>query len=230
MILAIIPARGGSIGIPSKNIKLFTSKSLISWTINSSLNCNLIDKVIVSNEHKETSSISISHGAEVTFRRKKLAERAKFLSKTTKIHHPLEFSHSEIGWNERMPNINAVLGLSQIEDLQKRLINKKDLYLLYMKKMKRIDFADIIENLTNCICNNRLINLKLKHDSNINIVELINYILEKCNSKIIFLRPIWQLISAQKMYKDKPSDEIIVAKEIVSRVISLPSSPQLLEQ
>ena len=69
-----------------------------------------------------------------------------------------------------------------------------------------------------------------KNDSNINIVELRNYLLKKCHSKNIFLRPIWQLISEQKMYKDMPSDEIIVAKDIVSRVISLPSSPQLLEQ
>ena len=129
-----------------------------------------------------------------------------------------------------MPNINAALGLSQIEDLEKRLINKKDLYFLYMKKMKRIDFAEIIENPTNCICNNWLVNLKLKNNSSINIVELRNYLLKKCHSKNIFLRPIWQLISEQKMYKDMPSDEIIVAKDIVSRVISLPSSPQLLEQ
>ena len=174
--------------------------------------------------------ITTGGGGALITNNKKLAERAKFLSTTAKTDHPWEFSHSEIGWNDRMPNINAALGLSQIEDLQKRLTNKKDLYLLYIKKMKRIDFAEIIENPTNCICNNWLVNLKLKNDSNINIIELRDYLLKKLHSKNIFLRPIWQLISEQKMYKDMPSDEIIVAKDIVSRVISLPSSPQLLEQ
>ena len=74
MRVAFIPARGGSKGIPGKNIKLFAGKPLISWTINAASNCNLIDKVIVSTDHKETARISISYGAEVPFiRPKKLA-------------------------------------------------------------------------------------------------------------------------------------------------------------
>ncbi len=174
--------------------------------------------------------ITTGGGGALITNNEKLANRAKFLSKTAKVDHPWEFSHSEIGWNDRMPNINAALGLSQIEDLKRRLIDKKELYMKYKKQMKKVDFAEIIENPINCICNNWLVNLKLNHDSNINILELRDYLLRNSHSKKIFLRPIWQLISEQKMYKDMPSDEIIVAKDIVSRVISLPSSPQLLKQ
>ena len=58
MRVAIIPARGGSKGIPGKNIKLFAGKPLISWTIKAASNCNLIDKVIVSTDHKETARSS----------------------------------------------------------------------------------------------------------------------------------------------------------------------------
>ena len=46
-----------------------------------------------------------------------------------------------------MPNINAALGLSQIEDLRNRLKFKRDLYLLYKEKIKHLDFADVLEKI-----------------------------------------------------------------------------------
>ena len=64
-ILAFIPARGGSKGIPNKNIKLFNGKPLIEWTINSALKSKLISKVIVSSDSKKILSISKKLGAEI---------------------------------------------------------------------------------------------------------------------------------------------------------------------
>ncbi len=172
--------------------------------------------------------ITTGGGGALITNDKKLAEKAKHLSKTAKINHPWEFSHSEIGWNDRMPNINAALGLSQIEVLRNRLKLKKDLYLLYKEKIKQLGFAQILENPSNCISNNWLINLIINKEANLNPREFRDYLLEKCHQKNILLRPIWQLLNEQKIYKNMPSGEIRIANDIASRVISLPSSPQLL--
>lgn len=67
-ILAFIPARGGSKGIPDKNIKLFNNKPLIEWTINSALKSKLVDKVIVSSDSKKILSLSRKLGANVVLR------------------------------------------------------------------------------------------------------------------------------------------------------------------
>ncbi|OGZ33197.1 MAG: hypothetical protein A2V69_01565 [Candidatus Portnoybacteria bacterium RBG_13_40_8] len=72
-ILAIIPARGGSKGIPKKNIRLLTNKPLIAYTIEAALKSKLLDRVIVSTEDKEIKEISKRYKAEVVKRPKKLS-------------------------------------------------------------------------------------------------------------------------------------------------------------
>ena len=72
-IIAIIPARGGSKGIPRKNIKLLAGKPLIAYTIEAALKSRYLDRVIVSTEDKEIREIAIEYGAEVIKRPKKLA-------------------------------------------------------------------------------------------------------------------------------------------------------------
>ncbi len=69
--IALIPARGGSKGILRKNIKLFNSKPLIYWSIQAALNCNYIDRVIVSTDDEEIAEIAKSFSAEVPFLRPK---------------------------------------------------------------------------------------------------------------------------------------------------------------
>lgn len=68
-VLAIIPARGGSKGIPRKNIKALASRSLISWTIESAKQALCIDRTIVSTEDKEIASVACELGADVPFMR-----------------------------------------------------------------------------------------------------------------------------------------------------------------
>ena len=58
---------------------------------------------------------------------------AKHLSTTAKLEHPWEFFHDQIAWNDRLPNINAALGVSQIEMLEEKLSLKRDLYCKYKK-------------------------------------------------------------------------------------------------
>jgi len=73
-ILAIIPARGGSKGIPRKNVRLLCGKPLIAYTIEAALSSKLIDRVVVSTEDKEIAKVSKKYGAEVIRRPPELAQ------------------------------------------------------------------------------------------------------------------------------------------------------------
>ena len=74
-ILGLIPARGGSKGLPRKNIKPLLGKPLIAWTIEQALASRYLDRVVVSTDNKEIAEISKKYGAEVPFMRpKELAE------------------------------------------------------------------------------------------------------------------------------------------------------------
>lgn len=68
-VLAVVPARGGSKGIPKKNVKLIAGKPLIAWSIEAALNSKYIDRVIVSTDCQEIASVSREHGADVPFLR-----------------------------------------------------------------------------------------------------------------------------------------------------------------
>ena len=68
-IVGIIPGRGGSVGVPLKNIKLLNGQPLIEYTIRAALNSGCLDRIIVSTDHDETAQVSEDCGAEVPFRR-----------------------------------------------------------------------------------------------------------------------------------------------------------------
>jgi N-acylneuraminate cytidylyltransferase/CMP-N,N'-diacetyllegionaminic acid synthase len=76
-ILAIIPARGGSVGIPKKNIKLLSGKPLIYWTLNEVKKSNFIDRIIVSTDNQAIANIASQCGAEVPFLRPKALSTSK---------------------------------------------------------------------------------------------------------------------------------------------------------
>ncbi len=84
--IALIPARGGSKGIPRKNIKMFNSKPLIYWSIKAASESKYIDRVIVSTEDQEIADIARSFSAEVPFIRPRELARDESLSIETVIH------------------------------------------------------------------------------------------------------------------------------------------------
>ena len=86
-VLSIITARGGSKGLPNKNIKLLKGKHLIYYTIKASLNCGYVDKTIVTTDNLKIANISKKYGAEIPF------IRPKYLAKDTS-HHPEVIKHA----------------------------------------------------------------------------------------------------------------------------------------
>ena len=147
-----------------------------------------------------------------------LARKARHLTTTAKIPHKYEYIHDEIGYNYRMPNLNAALLVAQLEQLDKFIFNKKELAKKYAEFFDtKEDIQLLIEN-KNCNSNYWLQAILCK-DKNQR-----DTLLESLNSNGVMSRPIWQLMNELEMFKDCQSTDLKNAKYLEQRIINIPSS------
>jgi aminotransferase in exopolysaccharide biosynthesis len=146
-----------------------------------------------------------------------LGTRAKHLTTTAKQPHPYEFVHDEIGYNYRLPNLNAALGCAQLEQLDGFIASKRALAERYAAHFKgsALQFvtepADCRSNywLNAVICDNR---------------EQRDFLLKSTNDKGVMTRPIWALMSHMPMFARCLKGELTNAQWLEERVVNLPSS------
>tara|TARA_Y100000389_G_scaffold167531_1_gene172759 strand:- start:5892 stop:7055 length:1164 start_codon:yes stop_codon:yes gene_type:complete len=146
-----------------------------------------------------------------------LARRAKHITTTAKIPHSYEYIHDEIGYNYRMPNLNAALGCAQMEYLKKILSIKKELsnrWRTFFVKQK----INIVKPLKDYKANYWLntIVLKSKKDR--------EKFLKSTNKKGVMTRPIWRLMSELNMFRDCQNDGLKNSLWLQDRVVNIPSS------
>ena len=146
-----------------------------------------------------------------------LALRAKHLTTTAKIPDQWEYCHDEIGFNYRMPNLNAALGLAQLENINQFLYKKRELSFKYYGffKKKKINF--LIEP-KNSKSNYWLQALVLKDKKQ------RDEFLELTNKNGVMSRPIWKLLNTLDMYKYNQCDSLKNSKWLEKRVVNIPSS------
>ena len=149
--------------------------------------------------------------------------KAKHMSTTARLKHNWEFKHDEIGFNYRMPNLNAALGCAQMEKLPDKLLAKKRLFHKYVEAFSGIEGVNIFGEPQGSNSNYWLQNLMLSEDN----LELRDEILEVTNAQKIMTRPIWTPLSELQPYISSPSMNLDVVKSLEKRLISLPSSPSL---
>ena len=156
-----------------------------------------------------------------------IAKKAKHLSTTAKIKHPWNFYHDYVGWNDRLPNINAALGVAQIEILDEILLRKRELINNYIEVFKNINEIEIIQEPQGCKSNYWLATLRFnaKDPSKANYER--NKLLKASHSKGLYLRPVWNLLSELPMYQHMPCGSLKIAQDQVCRLINLPTSPNL---
>lgn len=146
-----------------------------------------------------------------------LAKRAKHITTTAKIPHPYEYVHDEIGYNYRLPNINAALLVAQLEQLDNFLASKRELALKY-KEFFSTTQAQFIEEPKESKSNYWLQAVLLK-DKNQR-----DEFLEFTNKNGVMTRPIWRLMNELEMFKDCQCTELTNAKYLEERVVNIPSS------
>ena len=150
----------------------------------------------------------------------KLAKKAKHITTTAKIPHPFEYVHDEIGFNYRLPNINAALLVAQLEQLNKFLSSKRDLASIYKEffSSSKIDFiCEPKDSKSNYWLQAVLLNDKKQRDE----------FLEFTNKNAVMTRPIWKLMNELEMFKDCQSIDLKNSKFLEERVVNIPSSVRL---
>ncbi|MCB1178723.1 MAG: LegC family aminotransferase [Leptospiraceae bacterium] len=154
-----------------------------------------------------------------------VAKRGKHLSTTAKVPQPFFFEHDEIGYNYRMPNVNAAIGCAQMEKLSGFIESKRKLTEKYSKNFESIKGIKLLKEPKNAKSNYWLNVLLLDKEN----IKFRDEILNKSNKEGIMTRPAWNLMHLQKMYKDCPRMDLSVAENLQPRIINIPSSPQLLK-
>jgi len=146
-----------------------------------------------------------------------LGIRAKHITTTAKQPHPYEYVHDEIGYNYRLPNLNAALGCAQLEQLEAFIANKRTLAARYADHFSGSDFQFVTEP-TDCrsnywlnavICDSR---------------EQRDTLLKATNEKGVMTRPIWALMNHLPIYAHCRKGDLTQAEWLEARVVNLPSS------
>jgi len=150
-----------------------------------------------------------------------LAKRAKHLTTTAKVSHKWEYTHDMVGYNYRMPNLNAALLLAQLENLEVFLNNKRETALAYEDFFSDKDFHFIKEP-ENSKSNYWLNTIILKDQKHRDLF------LEETNSNGIGTRPIWTLMHKLSIFENCQSGNLKNSEWLEERVVNIPSSVKAL--
>lgn len=168
-------------------------------------------------------TITTGGGGAIVTRDASLAARMKHLSTTAKVPHRFEFDHDLVGYNYRMPNINAALGVAQLEQLPDLILRQRALYSKYEGAFQGLGLGDMRSESPGTVSNYWLQALLLAPE----VAKKRDEILSVCLDSGIPVRPLWKLLNTLSPYSDCPSDDTPVASDLCARVICLPSSASL---
>ncbi|MGE4294598.1 MAG: LegC family aminotransferase [Campylobacterales bacterium] len=149
-----------------------------------------------------------------------LAKAAKHLTTTAKVPHPYEYMHDTVGYNYRLPNLNAALGCAQMEQLDRLLQSKRELASEYGQFFQE-GFARFVKEPENSRSNYWL-NAIILPDAGTQ-----RSFLEETNQAGAMTRPIWRLMNRLEMYRHSPAGNLDNAIWLEERVVNIPSSARL---
>lgn len=152
-----------------------------------------------------------------------LGAKAKHLTTTAKQPHPYEYVHDEVGYNYRLPNINAALGCAQLEQLDSFLEAKRGLAMRYADELAGGDLQFVLEP-EGCRSNYWL-NSVICQD-----LEQRDALLKATNDQGVMTRPIWRLMNHLPAYRDCITGDLSNAQWLEARVVNLPSSVKATER
>lgn len=162
-------------------------------------------------------TITTGGGGAIVTSSPELAARAKHLTTTAKVPHPWDFFHDAVAWNYRMPNINAALGCAQLEMLPRFLAAKRRLAAAYREFIDCTPWR-FIDEPAGCSSNFWLCSIEF-----FNSDERYSF-LQEAAAHNLMARPLWRLMPDLPMYSHCEQDSLTTARELVERVVCLPSS------
>jgi len=167
-------------------------------------------------------TITTGGGGMLLFMDEELGALAKHLTTQAKVPHRWEFKHDHIGYNYRMPNINAALGCAQLEHLDEYIADKRETAAAYAEYFKNVDGIDFFTEPENSFSNYWL-----------NVVILPNHdkqleFLQETNDNGVMTRPIWELMNRLPMFEHCQHDSLVNTIWFADRVVNIPSSVRTL--
>jgi perosamine synthetase len=145
------------------------------------------------------------------------AKRAKHITTTAKLPHAYEFMHDEVGYNYRLPNLNAALGCAQMEQLPEMLLAKRHVngrYREFFNEFGIMMHQPLLGSVANHWLNAILLRDMCERDA----------FLEATNDQGVMTRPIWRLMSELPMYRQCQHDGLENSRWLQERVVNVPSS------
>ena len=169
-------------------------------------------------------TVTCGSGGAILTSNKKIAQKARHLISNAKISHPYNYIHDQVGFNYRMPNLNAALGFSQIKRIRKVLKKKRKLFYFYNKIFKGNSYFKLInepkKTKSNFWLQTILVNKKYSR--------FTQKIIKDLNDQKIYVRPGWELMTNLNYFKKCPKMDVSIAKRIYKRIINIPSSSFLI--
>jgi perosamine synthetase len=162
--------------------------------------------------------ITSGGGGAIITNNEAIAKHAKHLTTQAKVAHAWEFNHDEIGYNYRMPNINAALALAQLECLPKYLEQKREVTEKYKAFFNIYSDVKLFEPIADTIANNWLNTLLLEDRST------RDEFLKFTNENGVMTRPVWTLMNKLPMFSSCIHDGLKNSIDLENRVVNIPSS------
>lgn len=164
--------------------------------------------------------ITTGGGGAVLTNDERLAQRIRHIATTAKRPHRWEFDHDVVGYNYRMPNLNAALGCAQLEGLDGFVAAKRRLAAAYSDAFAGVDGVTV-----HCepeyARSNYWLNVLLLDSAE---VDARDHVLAATNDAGLMTRPVWKLLHQLPMYSECPRMDLSVAEDLARRIINIPSS------
>ena len=168
-------------------------------------------------------TITTGGGGAILTDSAELAAKAKHLTTTGKMAHRWEYTHDGVAYNYRMPNLNAALGVAQLEQLPGFLAQKRALFNAYASAFAEVQGAKLVQEPSSCTSNYWLQTLLLDAPD----PAVRDALLEVTNAAGLMTRPAWTLMHQLPMFRDMPRAPLPVAESLALRLINIPSSAGL---
>ena len=166
-------------------------------------------------------TITTGGGGMLLFQDAAMGEHAKHLTTQAKIPHRWEFRHDEVGYNYRMPNINAALGCAQLENLDRYIESKRGIAAAYARFFQDMPGVQFFTEPKGCRSNYWLNAIILEDRA------ARDEFLEFSNDHGVMTRPVWELMNRLPMFEHCENDGLANSIWLADRIVNIPSSPKL---
>jgi len=168
-------------------------------------------------------TITTGGGGAILTNDEALADDAHHLTTVAKKDHPWKYDHDRVGYNYRLPNLNAALGCAQLEQMPSFLERKRTLAARYRDAFAEVSGVTVFEE-PDFARSNYWLNTLLLDDE---LADRRDAVLERTNEEGFGTRPAWTLMPELPMYADCPRMDLSVAEDLERRIVNVPSSATL---